>query len=183
MAVLRPERHVGTGSVVELVVPGARHEREFLSLVARSAELHGGWVQAPASPAAYARYLRRIASHDHCGFFARVLATGEIAGVVNLNDIRMGGALNASLGYYGLVPAHGGGRMTEAVRLATDHAFSKLGLHRVEANIQPGNARSRALVGRLGFRLEGFSPRFLFIAGDWRDHERWAVLRDEWVAR
>jgi len=50
----------------------------------------------------------------------------------------------------------------------------------VEANIQPGNAPSRALVQRLGFRLEGLSPRYLYVSGDWRDHERWAVLSDDW---
>ena len=69
--------------------------------------------------------------------------------------------------------------MTEAVRLATAHAFEALGLHRLEANIQPGNLRSIALVKRLGFRLEGFSPRYLRMGGEWRDHERWALLADE----
>ena len=69
--------------------------------------------------------------------------------------------------------------MTEAVRLAAAHAFGVLGLHRLEANIQPENLRSIALVKRLGFRLEGFSPRYLRIGGEWRDHERWALLAEE----
>jgi ribosomal-protein-alanine N-acetyltransferase len=57
-----------------------------------------------------------------------------------------------------------------------------MSLHRVEANIQPNNAASIALVKRCGFRLEGFSPRYLKIAGEWRDHERWALLADEQIS-
>jgi ribosomal-protein-alanine N-acetyltransferase len=55
-----------------------------------------------------------------------------------------------------------------------------LRLHRVEANIQPRNRASIALVKSLGFRQEGYSPRYLKIGGRWRDHERWALLVDDW---
>jgi len=78
---------------------------------------------------------------------------------------------------------NGRGLMSEAVGLAVTYAFDEQGLHRLEANIQPGNLPSRALVQRLGFRQEGFSPRYLRIGGEWRDHERWAVLAEEWRAR
>jgi len=73
--------------------------------------------------------------------------------------------------------------MTEGLALVLDQAFGPLGLNRVEANIQPGNTRSSRLVSQLGFRLEGFSPRYLKIGGRFRDHERWAVLADEWQSR
>jgi ribosomal-protein-alanine N-acetyltransferase len=35
----------------------------------------------------------------------------------------------------------------------------------------------------LSFRREGYSPRYLHIAGAWRDHERWAILAKEWAER
>ena len=72
-----------------------------------------------------------------------------------------------------------GGYMAEGLGLALRRAFTDLGLHRLEANIQPVNDRSIALVRSAGFRLEGYSPRFLKIAGRWRDHERWAITVED----
>jgi len=73
--------------------------------------------------------------------------------------------------------------VTEALQLMLGHAFGRLGLHRVEANIQPGNVASIRLVKRAGFTREGYSRRYLKIGGRWRDHERWALLREDWLKR
>jgi ribosomal-protein-alanine N-acetyltransferase len=69
--------------------------------------------------------------------------------------------------------------MRAGLELVVKRAFGAFKLHRVEANIQPKNLASRALVLALGFRLEGYSPRYLKIGGRWCDHERWARLADE----
>jgi ribosomal-protein-alanine N-acetyltransferase len=110
-------------------------------------------------------------------------ADGATVGVIILNEVVRGAFQSAYLGYYGFAPHAGQGYMTEGLGLVLGHAFRTLGLHRLEANIQPGNRASRALVRRLGFRREGFSPRYLRIGGRWRDHERWAILREAWKAQ
>jgi [ribosomal protein S5]-alanine N-acetyltransferase len=69
--------------------------------------------------------------------------------------------------------------MSLGLELVLDRAFGELQLHRVEANIQPKNRRSIELVKRAGFRCEGLSPRYLKIAGRWRDHERWAITIED----
>ncbi len=101
-------------------------------------------------------------------------------GVVNVIEIVRGALQGAYLGYYLFHPFGGRGYMTDGLRLVIDRAFGELALHRLEANIQPDNKRSIRLVKRLGFRREGRSPRYLKVGGRWRDHERWALLREEW---
>lgn len=135
---------------------------------------HAPWAAPTVSEAGFAAGLADIAAGRRVSLLAE--DGGLLVGVVNLNEIVRGIFLSAYLGYYGYPDGAGQGRMTEAVRLAVAHAFGPLGLHRVEANIQPENARSLALVRRLGFRREGYSPGYLFIDGAWRDHERWALL-------
>jgi len=104
--------------------------------------------------------------------------SGRIVGVINVTEIVRGAFQSAYLGYYGMVGFSRKGLMTEALNAAARYAFDDLGLHRMEANIQPENAASIALVRRAGFKKEGFSPRYLCINGKWRDHERWALLAD-----
>jgi ribosomal-protein-alanine N-acetyltransferase len=171
-----------TGARIELRRPGARDRSAFLALVRASRALHRGRV-APASNAlAYAVWLRRLRGDRHVGYLAIRRADGAIAGVVNLNELVWGSFRSAYLGYFADARLAGHGYMREAVALALDRAFGPIGLHRVEANIQPDNRSSLALVSALGFRREGYSPRYLKVGGRWRDHERWALLREEWRA-
>lgn len=176
-------RVIDRGELVHLRHPGPRDREEFLARVAASERLHRPWVHPPNNDAAFAEYLRRLRRADDAGFLVCRNDDRAIAGVVNLNQIFLGNFGNAYLGYYVFAPFEGHGLMTEGIRLVIRHAFGPLGLHRVEANIQPANTASIALVKRLGFRREGLSPRYLKIGGRWRDHERWAMLSDEVVTQ
>ena len=106
---------------------------------------------------------------------------GELAGVININEIVRGRFRSGYLGYYAFVPHNGRGYMTLGLKAVIACAFRRLRLHRLEANIQPDNEASRRLIQRLGFRREGLSPRYLKLGGVWRDHERWALTIEDWL--
>jgi [ribosomal protein S5]-alanine N-acetyltransferase len=144
-----------------------------------STELHRPWVHPFTDRAGFQAYLDGLDGVRTVGLIARDMDAGTIVGVLTLSQIARGAFQSAYLGFYGAAGQVGHGRMTEAVRSAVAFAFHDLALHRLEANIQPGNTRSIALVRRVGFRKEGYSPRYLSIAGEWCDHERWAILADE----
>ena len=167
---------------VRLERASARREREFLGAVRRSRRLHGRWVAPPASAPAYRAYLARVRRRTQAGYFVVRRDTREIAGVINVSEIVRGNFQSAYLGYYAFTPHAGQGLMTEGLALLLDHAFTRLRLHRLEANIQPGNEASMRLVRALGFRQEGRSSRYLRIAGAWRDHDRWAITAEEWLS-
>jgi [ribosomal protein S5]-alanine N-acetyltransferase len=152
-----------------------RDRSEFLGLMQQSRHLHEPWIHPPLSSLSFHNYLSRTHRDDHEGLLVCCRDSDAIIGVINLNNIVRGSFLSASLGYYVGAPFAGQGFMREGLELVKDYAFGKLGLHRLEANIQSDNVSSITLVQRCGFSYEGLSPAFLFIAGQWRDHERWTA--------
>jgi [ribosomal protein S5]-alanine N-acetyltransferase len=155
----------------------------FLAAVRRSRTLHRAWVTPPRTVQEFNAYLRRVSSDAHCGFLLLRRDTGELVGVINVNNIIRGAFHSAFLGYYAFANGTGEGLMEEGMRGVLRIAFQRLKLHRLEANIQPGNQRSISLVKRCGFVREGFSRRYLKIAGRWRDHEHWAILAEDCAAQ
>jgi len=174
---------MGADDAVFLRAPARGDEAEFLDLVRRSRKLHHPWVAPPATPERFRAYLRRCRDANYRGLLVCRRGDGAIVGLFNISQIVRGVLQNAILGYWVGAPFAGRGYMAKGLALVLRHAFRKLKLHRVEADLQPGNTRSRALVRGAGFRNEGFSPRFVKINGRWRDHERWAICREEWGAR
>lgn len=119
--------------------------------------------------------------------------TGEhdIVGKVNVSNVVRGRFQNGTMGYDAYDPYAGRGLFAEGLRLVVDLAFAGAGrgmdLHRVEANVRPGNSRSAGVLRSLGFRREGHIRSMLLLesggeSAQWRDHDAYAVHRGEWPA-
>jgi len=173
-----------TGPRVYLRLPHTDDAPAFIAASRASRSLHGAWTRPPDTAARFATFVARFAPRGevttHAGYLVYRREDDALVGVFNFSEIVRGAFRSAYLGYFGFAPFAGQGYMTEGMALALDVAFRNLELHRVEVNIQPTNERSLALAKRIGFTHEGFSRRYVKIAGRWRDHERFAMLAEDW---
>ena len=163
---------------VEITPPGLADGAAVTRAMRDSRHFHHPWVSAPCDMEAWRRYLERLERENEAGFLVMRRADRALCGVINLNVITYEALCSAYVSYYAVASMSGRGYMKEGMQLVIAHAFTELGLHRLEANIQPSNENSVRLVESLGFECEGYSPRFLKINGRWRDHERWALRAD-----
>ena len=159
---------------------GESDSKELLAGLRRSHALLKPWMDAPRTEWEVAKYL--MVSEPACLRYGIRSTKGELAAVVNINGIIRGAFQNGFLGYFALCPHQRRGYVRAGIQAVVSEAFTVQGLHRVEANIQPANERSSTLIRSLGFRSEGHSPRYLKIGGQWRDHDRYAITREEFVA-
>ena len=150
--------------------------KEFVASAKSSQSLHRPWVNAPDTSAKFKAWLKRMQPPDNFAFLVCRKHDQAIAGVVNVSNIVRGLFHSGYLGYYAFEGFAQQGLMRQGLNAVVHHCFRVMKLHRLEANIQPGNVASIALVKSCGFVREGFSPRYLKIGGRWRDHERWAIL-------
>jgi ribosomal-protein-alanine N-acetyltransferase len=159
--------------------PSARDADEFVARVRASRTLHRPWSDPPDTAGAYDAFLRRSRIHTNDVSIVCRREDAAIVGVFALSQIVHGSFRSCHLGYYAFVPFAGRGYMHDGIRLVLRRSFGELGLHRVQANIQPANVASITLVRGVGFHREGYAPRCLKIGGRWRDHENWALLAEE----
>ncbi len=177
--IIAPRGPLRMGQRTYITAPTGRQAAEYREFLNRNMAYHKPWVHHSTDPDYFDQYLRRIKRGVTQGCFVLEVKSDRLLGVININNILLGPIRSASLGYYGDRNYAGTGHMTEAMGLVLKYAVEDLGLHRLEANIQPGNIPSIRLVQKLGFTKEGFSPKYLQIAGKWRDHERWAILDED----
>ncbi len=179
----KARRPLAESESVFLRFPALGDASEFIALSKLSKGFHRGLVKPPIDLKDFDEYLEKNKSQSDECLLICVKAPEGIAGAINLSQIFHKGFKNAYLGYYLFEGFTGRGFMTEALNLAVEYAFTDLELHRLEANIQPENKASIAVVKRCGFVKEGFSRKYLKIGGKWRDHERWAIIKEDWIER
>lgn len=150
----------------------------FIAAMQRSQALHHPWVKAPQTPQEFSDYFQRYQQSNQKSFLV-CDSSENIAGVFNISEIVRGFFQNAYLGFYVVADYDGQGYMSAGLKLVLQKFFNEMKLHRLEANIQPDNMRSINLIRNNGFRKEGYSPRYLKINNEWRDHERWAITLED----
>jgi ribosomal-protein-alanine N-acetyltransferase len=175
---------VAAGRHVILRLPTLRDRAEWIALrranwtYLRHSEPTPKLGTDPCGSTAFARLLRGAATERSRRFLVCSRATRQIMGQISFSDISRGCFQSCFVGYWMGRDYKGRGYMTEALSLAVRYAFSRLALHRLEANIAPSNVASRVVAAQCGFRFEGRARRLLHLAGRWRDHERWAITAD-----
>lgn len=154
-------------------------ETAFIAMAQNSQYLHHPWVKAPLTHDEFVTFAQRHQQPTHKSFIV-IHSNGDLVGIFNVSEIVRGCFQSAYLGFYASANYAGKGLMSAGLKLVLRQVFTTLGLHRIEANIQPDNQQSINLVKKNGFKKEGFSPRYLNIDNQWRDHERWAITFEDW---
>ncbi len=158
----------------------------FVAAMRASAVLHAPWMPSRPPEADFDwLFDRQWEGHStgRCCKLVAELPDGMLAAFVNLNDIVRGVTESCNAGWSVNALVGGKGFATEAVGALLDVAFGPapegLGLHRVAAGIMPENLASLRVAQKCGFRVEGFAPKLIRIAGQWRDHVLLAKLAEE----
>src|SRR5215211_6743863 len=95
--------------------PSSRRQDEFLAAVARSRKLHRHWAAPPTTVIAFRDHLKRLQSEQHIGHWV-CTEDGELAGVININEIVRGAFCSGYLGYYAFIPHNGRGYIMRGLR-------------------------------------------------------------------
>ena len=164
---------------IYLVKLRSSNEKEYLKSVHASLKSIEPWIQIPTTTKSFAKFLKEVSNSSDKAYLVRRLSDDALVGVIEIRDIFMGIFKCGYLIYYSFDGFRGQGYMKEGLKLIISKAFKKMQLHRLEANIQPTNEGSKGLAKTAGLLYEGYSPKFLKINGEWRDHERWAIINDK----
>ncbi len=157
---------------------------ELHAVVAANREHLARWMpwateQTAQQTLEFIRATRRQVDRNDGFQTAIVDDSDRIVGVIGFHGVSRRD-LSAELGYWLAADTQGRGVMTAAASTLVDHAFSVLGLNRVEIRVAVGNARSRAIPERLGFKAEGTLREAERVGDRYHDVVVYAMLAHEW---
>jgi ribosomal-protein-alanine N-acetyltransferase len=132
-----------------------------------------------AETAARTRQSLEVSPQWQAAFAVLLRERGEFIGMVNYHQ-RQAWNRRLAVGWILARPWWRQGFAAEATGALLEHCFTTLGTHRIEAHIEPANAASLRLAGRLGFRHEGMMRDWLFVADQPRDMFLLSLLRPDW---
>lgn len=156
-----------------------RDEEIFLEAMQKSKPLYGPWMYAPTTHDEFVDfYFCYNQPNQRC--FLLLNRNNDLIGTFSLSEITHGIFQNAYLGFCANMAFAGKGLMSQGLKLLFNEVFMNMKLHRLEANIQPGNTASLNLVKSNGFSYEGLSKKYLCVNGEWRDFQRWAITIEDW---
>ena len=119
----------------------------------------------------------RLAAHDaREGYPLGLFAKDTLVGRFNVAGVVRGPFQNAGLGYWVDSDYAGRGLASAAVQRIVALARDELGLHRIEASTLRHNVGSQRVLQKAGFQQVGMAPRYLKIAGEWRDHNLYHLI-------
>lgn len=140
------------------------------------------WPPDDLTRAAFRRRLALYQRDQELGqgyaFFVYRKPDLALVGGVTLRNILRGVAQTGAIGYWVGQPYARRGYTIAAANEVVRFAFTRLGLHRLEAACCPENDASRRLLLQAGFELEGRARAYLKINGVWRDHLLFGLVRD-----
>jgi ribosomal-protein-alanine N-acetyltransferase len=87
----------------------------------------------------------------------------------------------AELGYWMGRPFWGQGLMAEAATAATRWGFETLGLHKITIGCIEGNAASKKIIERIGYRYLCKMEDDVWRDGRWWSHLRYEMTASEWA--
>lgn len=155
-------------------------EQIFLDMTRASHTIHHPWVSPPSDTASFNELLDRNKQDNFKTIVIRPKGKQDIIGVFNISQIFYHNFQNSIMGYYTNIAYHGQGYMREGLLQTVAHVFFNLKLHRIEANIICENQRSIKFIKNFRFRHEGMSKNYLYVDNAWRDHEKFALTREDW---
>lgn len=179
--------HGRTPTGIDLVLrPLALEDEEVFGSVRRA---NAAWLEpwdatSPDPDAPGRTFTDLVAQYEADGRHGRALPLvievgGRLVGQMSMGSIVLGSFRSCFAGYWVSRSVAGQLVTPTALALAGDHLLQGVGLHRIEVNIRPENEASLAVVRKLGFRPEGLRPRYLHIAGEWRDHLSFALTTED----